>query len=107
MPTIYGQQSPDKRFEYRSAGPGTATDISTKTVYVQLVVLCNTSGGALTVSIKDRASTPIEFTTAKSVGANDTVVYGPFNPPMKMVDGINLNAPAGVDVQIYGLQEAV
>ena len=92
---------PTQEFHYSSAGPGSATDIATKTVWISHVYANNTTGGALTISLADKASTPVEILTAKSIPAND-FIHLSFDPPLRANSGLNLNTPAGVDVKIQG-----
>lgn len=94
-----------KPFVYKAVGPGSATDIATATVWVQQVVFANPTGGALTVSMKDRGGTAWELYNALSVAANTSFVAS-FNPPLRFDSGINFNAGATMDVQIHGLQKA-
>jgi hypothetical protein len=97
-----GVTVPQQLFQYASAGPGSATDIATATVWVDQVFVCNTTGGALTFTMADKAGTPVEVYTAKSIAANDVLGPVTFEPPLVCTDGININAAAGLDVRIQG-----
>lgn len=96
---------PDNKFHFKGSGTGSAADLATKNVYVQLIVCSNPdTGGALTFDLADKASTPWELYNDQSVADNTAFVQA-FDPPILFSNGITLTAPATMDVQIIGLTE--
>lgn len=102
MPTIYGIKYPDKLFEYKSEAPTVAADLATVTTYVHVIRFSNTTAGAITVTLIDKAGTPMEWYKTVSIAAN-SVSNERIASPLKFEDGINLVASgAGLDTYILG-----
>lgn len=86
--------------------PTSARDDATETVYVAKIRLANRTGGALTVTIKDKSTTPVEKYTAVSIAANTVSLELMSDWPETFVDGINVVASAtGISYTIEGRKE--
>ncbi len=84
-----------KRFVQLTEGivvvPNSATDLTTKTSWVEQIVVANTTGTAATLLVKDKQGTPLQLIPTVSVAANSVLVYT-FPRPVKMLGGINWQA---------------
>ena len=79
------------------------TDKSTVTVVLDLLTITNTTGGALTITVQDKQSTPVAFLSATSIPANSTTVISFGNYGKKFSGGISWQASgAGLKGYMYG-----
>ena len=107
MPNILGIQLPDKEFRYRNRSvPNSGTDISAKTTWVTSIRIQNRTGGAATITLVDKDTTPFEYYTAVSVPAN-TVFNERIAAPLKFVGGITITAGSAnaLTAEIFGWQD--
>lgn len=91
--------TPGSRFEYTNrAVSNVAFDAVAETVRVFRIRVHNRTAVATTITIKDKATTPVECYTAKDVPTNDSFTedFGPFG---KVFTG-GINVVASVDNQL-------
>lgn len=90
----------------RVAVPAVAADVVAKDSIIYQITVCNTTAGAITVTIKDKDATASEILKDTSIAANTTYVIAfPFGEPM--VGGINWVASGvGLKASIYGYYRA-
>lgn len=98
-------------FRYRNrAVSDSAVDIVEETVYISSIRICNRTGSAATITIKDRDTVPFEYYEAVSIPANSVVneriKVGSMPPAggLKFVNGINLDAGTddALTIEIFG-----
>lgn len=84
------------------AVPTDATDLCAKNAWIFQIVLSNTTTGTLTVTIADKADTPLNLINAYPVDPNLPIVI-PFPEGVKMNGGINWVASgAGLVAEVFG-----
>lgn len=90
----------------RVAVPAVAADVTTTDTVIYQISITNTTAGALTLTIKDKAGTPSELFEAVSIAANTTYVAAfPFGE--HMVGGVNWVASGvGLKARIFGYYRA-
>lgn len=104
MPTIRSNRYPDKEFRYQDSVPTSATDISEVDTYITVIRIANTTAGALTVTITDKADTPNNFYSSVSVPANG-IVNERIADPLFFEGGINIDSSgSGLEASIMGWQ---
>jgi len=83
--------------------PNVAADLSTVDTWIYQIVLANKTGGAVTVTILDKAASPKTLLGAVSIAANTTYVVA-FPDGVKMTDGVNWVASAAnsIDAEVFG-----
>ena len=70
---------------YPMAVPTSTADVVTGDVRVNVITLTNTTGSAITVTVSDKQTSPLDFLTAVSVAANSTYVVE--IPDMRLFPG--------------------
>jgi len=98
MPLTHQRSAPLKEITTNAAADLTTTD----SVIYQIVV-SNKTGGAVTFTVLDKASSPKSLLTATSIGANTTYVIA-FPEGVWMTGGIRwvASAAASLDCEVYG-----
>lgn len=80
--------------------PTVAADLSTKDTVIFQIVLCNTTAGAITTTIKDKQSTARFILNAASIAGNTTYVIA-FPEGVRMKSGVNWVASGdGLDAEV-------
>src|SRR5689334_9806740 len=84
------------------AVPTSATDLTTTDSWINQIVLVNTTGGSLTVTITDKQGSPLTLVPTVSLAAN-TLYVTVFPFAIKMTSGITWSASgAGITGEIFG-----
>ncbi len=73
------------------AMPSTPTNLTSTDTYIFQLTVSNTTGGALTITISDRATSAKALFTTVSIAANSTQIYS-FPEGVKMKGGITWSA---------------
>jgi len=88
--------------EVITAVPSTPADLCATDAQIWQVSVCNTTAGALTFSLYDKQATPRYAVKAKSIAANDTVIYA-WPEGLFLSGGITWGASnTGLEVSIVG-----
>lgn len=87
------------------------TDLSTATLWVDQIIVANTTAGALTITIQDKQSTPRALFTTVSIAANSTYVVNLVTSDrdggLKFTSGISWRASgAGLVGSVRGKKQA-
>lgn len=89
--------------------PSSATALTTKDTYVKHINFCNTTGGAVTVTVSDTQSPVKYLLNAKSIAANDTYTLSASDGDYFVcLNGLKWNASAGssIDAEICAFVHA-
>lgn len=73
------------------AVPSTPTNLTSTDTWVFQLVVSNTTAGALTLTISDRASSPLAIFTTVSIAANSVQIYN-FQEGIKFKSGLTWSA---------------
>jgi len=68
--------------------PNSAADLTTTDTWIFQIVVANKTGSAVTFTVKDKQSTPLELFNAVSLAANSITVAA-FPEGVKMIGGVN------------------
>ncbi len=77
--------------------PNTATSVTTTDTWIYQIALNNKTGGAITVTITDINTSPLDLVTAVSIAANTTYVIV-FPEGQYMPNGFKWSASAGSSI---------
>lgn len=84
------------------AVPKIAADLTTTTSWIWQLTFVNTTAGALTVTVADKNTVPLDLLDTVSLAANTTTIYS-FPESVKMIGGINwVASDDGIIAEVYG-----
>lgn len=85
--------------------PNSATDLSTTDSIIYQIVIANMTSGAITITITDKNTTPLDLMKAVSIAAFTTPVVA-FPEGVLMKGGINwvASGASSLNGQIFGLK---
>lgn len=108
---LHGQQTRRSMPRYELTGglsvvPNSATDVSTTNSYICQVSVANVTGGAVTFTVTDKASSAKTLIPTVSIPAN-TVIIMNWPNCVKMTSGISWTAGAATSLhaEIFGYKE--